>query len=150
MSLRNMNIAPRAFLGFALIGTLMLILGGGALLQMSKIRTSAEEISTSSVPSIQNLGDFTQLTLRLRVLSYRLLINREPDVQQKTMQLLDLRNQQIRTAQRDYEKCAAPTSKSVANLSRWTTSAYAGQAWIITSTRHSSAMPTWPVAWRRG
>ena len=114
MSLRNMNIAPRAFLGFALIGTLMLILGGGALLQMSKIRTSAEEISTSSVPSIQNLGDFNQLTLRLRVLSYRLLINREPDVQQKTMQLLDLRNQQIRTAQRDYEKyISSPDEQAV-------------------------------------
>ncbi len=104
MSLRNMNIAPRAFLGFALIGTLMLILGAGALLQMSKIRTAAQEISTSSVPSIQSLDDFTQLTLRLRVLSYRLLINREPDVQQKTLELLDLRNQQIRSAQREYEK----------------------------------------------
>ena len=92
MSLRNMNIAPRAFLGFALIGTLMLILGAGALLQMSQIRSAAEEISTSSVPSIQNLDEFTQLALRLRVLSYRLLINREPEVQQKTMELLDQRN----------------------------------------------------------
>jgi hypothetical protein len=33
-----MNIAPRAFLGFALIGTLMLFLGVFALNQMSKIR----------------------------------------------------------------------------------------------------------------
>ncbi|KMN17252.1 chemotaxis protein [Pseudomonas weihenstephanensis] len=104
MSLRNMNIAPRAFLGFALIGTLMLILGAGALLQMSQIRSAAEEISTSSVPSIQNLDEFTQLALRLRVLSYRLLINREPEVQQKTMELLDQRNQQIRDAQNEYEK----------------------------------------------
>jgi len=104
MSLRNMNIAPRAFLGFALIGTLMLILGAGALLQMSQIRSAAEEISTSSVPSIQNLDEFTQLALRLRVLSYRLLINREPEVQQKTMELLDQRNQQIRAAQNEYEK----------------------------------------------
>ena len=53
MSLRNMNIAPRAFLGFALIGTLMLILGAGALLQMGQIRSAAEDISTTSVPSIR-------------------------------------------------------------------------------------------------
>ncbi len=104
MSLRNMNIAPRAFLGFAMIGGLMLILGVFALNQMSKIRGAAEDITLSSVPSIQSLDEFTQLTLRLRVLSYRLLVNREPDVQQKTMELLDMRNQQIRTAQATYEK----------------------------------------------
>ncbi|NLU00454.1 MAG: methyl-accepting chemotaxis protein [Pseudomonas lundensis] len=114
MSLRNMNIAPRAFLGFALIGTLMLILGAGALLQMGQIRSAAEDISTTSVPSIQNLDEFTQLALRLRVLSYRLLINREPDVQQKTMELLDLRNQEIRTAQTEYEKyISSPQERAV-------------------------------------
>ncbi|SDS72651.1 methyl-accepting chemotaxis protein [Pseudomonas prosekii] len=103
MSLRNMNIAPRAFLGFALIGGLMLILGVFALNQMSKIRAAGEDIANASVPSIKSLDEFTQLTLRLRVLSYRLLINREPDVQQKTMDLFDARNQQIRDAQRVYE-----------------------------------------------
>ena len=45
MSLRNMNIAPRAFTGFALIGGLMLILGVFALNQMSKIRGAAEDIT---------------------------------------------------------------------------------------------------------
>ncbi|CRM35646.1 hypothetical protein [Pseudomonas sp. 8 R 14] len=104
MSLRNMNIAPRAFLGFALIGALMLFLGVFALNQMSKIRGATEDITLSSVPSIRALDEFTQLTLRLRVLSYRLLTNREPDVQQKTLEAFELRNQQIRTAQGVYEK----------------------------------------------
>ena len=104
MSLRNMNIAPRAFLGFALIGALMLFLGVFALNQMSKIRGAAEEITLSSVPSIRALDEFTQLTLRLRVLSYRLLTNREPDVQQKTLDTFELRDQQIRAAQAIYEK----------------------------------------------
>ena len=104
MSLRNMNIAPRAFLGFAFIGALMLFLGVFALNQMSKIRGAAEEITLSSVPSIRALDEFTQLTLRLRVLSYRLLTNREPDVQQKTLETFELRDQQIRAAQGIYEK----------------------------------------------
>ncbi len=104
MSLRNMNIAPRAFLGFALIGALMLFLGVFALNQISKIRAATEDITLSSVPSIRALDEFTQLTLRLRVLSYRLLTNREPDVQQKTLEAFELRNQQIRTAQGIYEK----------------------------------------------
>ncbi|MBD8148104.1 methyl-accepting chemotaxis protein [Pseudomonas fluorescens] len=104
MSLRNMNIAPRAFLGFAFIGALMLFLGVFALNQMSKIRGATEDITLASVPSIRALDEFTQLTLRLRVLSYRLLTNREPDVQQKTLEAFDVRNQQIRTAQGVYEK----------------------------------------------
>jgi methyl-accepting chemotaxis protein len=104
MSLRNMNIAPRAFLGFTLIGSLMLILGVFALNQMSKIRSAGEDIVQNSVPSIKALDEFTQLALRQRVLSYRLLTNREPDVQQKTLALFDQRSQQIRTAQSDYEK----------------------------------------------
>ena len=98
MSLRNMNIAPRAFLGFAMIGALMLFLGVFALNQMSKIRAAAEDITLSSVPSICALDEFTQLTLRLRVLSYRLLTNRRPDAQQKTLETIEQRNQQIRTA----------------------------------------------------
>ncbi len=113
MSLRNMNIAPRAFLGFAMIGGLMLILGVFALNQMSKIRGAAENITQNSVPSIKSLDEFTQLTLRLRVLSYRLLVNREPDVQQKTLELLDMRNQQIRAAQVIYEKfISSPEEKT--------------------------------------
>ena len=104
MSLRNMNIAPRAFLGFACIGALMLFLGVFALNQMGKIRGATEDITLRSVPSIRALDDFTQLTLRLRVLSYRLLTNREPEVQQKTLEAFELRNQQIRAAQSAYEK----------------------------------------------
>ena len=95
MSLRNMNIAPRAFLGFALIGALMLFLGVFALNQMSKIRAAAQDITLSSVPSIRALDEFTQLTLRLRVLSYRLLTNREPDVQQKTLEAFILKASRI-------------------------------------------------------
>ncbi|MBL0842165.1 HAMP domain-containing protein [Pseudomonas mediterranea] len=113
MSLRNMNIAPRAFLGFALIGALMLALGVFALTQMSKIRSSGENIVENSVPSIQALDEFTQLTLRLRVLSYRLLVNREPDIQQKTFELFEQRNQQIRAAQTAYEKLiSAPEERA--------------------------------------
>ena len=108
-----MNIAPRAFLGFALIGALMLALGVFALSQMSKIRTSGENIVENSVPSVRALNEFTQLTLRLRVLSYRLLTNREADTQQKTFDLFEQRNQQIRTAQSNYEKLiSAPEERA--------------------------------------
>ncbi|MCI8208266.1 chemotaxis protein [Pseudomonas sp. S25] len=104
MSLRTMNIAPRAFLGFALIGTLMLILGVFALMQMSKIRTAGDQVAQNSVPSIQSLNGLTVAGIRMRVLSYRLLTNREPDVQDKTIELFAVRNKQISDAQVVYEK----------------------------------------------
>ncbi|MFJ4141813.1 methyl-accepting chemotaxis protein [Pseudomonas sp. NPDC089734] len=104
MSLRNMNIAPRAFLGFAVIGALMLILGIFALSQMSKIRTATDVLAENSVPSIKSLDRFAEVSIRLRVLSYRLLVNREPEIQQKTIDLLSMRNKQITEAQAIYEK----------------------------------------------
>src|SRR5471032_3046079 len=103
MFLRNLNIAPRAFLGFALIGTLMLILGVAALTQMSTIRSAAVNIENSSIPSIRSLDDFTKITYRLRTLSYRLLLNREPEIQKKTLEIFKLRNEQIDAAQKIYE-----------------------------------------------
>ena len=116
MSLRTMNIAPRAFLGFALIGTLMLILGVFALSQMNKIRSAGDEIARSSVPSIQSLDRLTEISIRLRVLSYRLLINREPDIQNKTIELFAMRNKQISDAQAVYEKLiASPEEQSAYN-----------------------------------
>ncbi|MEG5264384.1 methyl-accepting chemotaxis protein [Pseudomonas sp. JDS28PS106] len=104
MSLRNMNIAPRAFLGFALIGSLMLILGVFALSQMSKIRGATDMLAENAMPSIKSLDRFTEVSIRLRVLSYRLLVNREPDIQQKTLDLFAMRNKQITDAQAVYEK----------------------------------------------
>ncbi|MCW2269281.1 Methyl-accepting chemotaxis protein McpS [compost metagenome] len=114
MSLRNMNIAPRALLGFALICALMLGLGLFALNQMGKIRQAGEIIEQSTVPSITNLDQLTQLTLRLRTLSYRLLINREADTVQNTLQLIDQRNQQIDDARRVYEPLIYGTEERTA------------------------------------
>ncbi|KOP53997.1 chemotaxis protein [Pseudomonas coronafaciens pv. porri] len=111
MSLRNMNIAPRAFLGFAIIGTLMLILGVFALSQMSKIRSATEVLADSNVPSIKSLDRFAEVSIRLRVLSYRLLVNRDPETQQKTIDLLAMRNKQITDAQAVYEKLISDPSE---------------------------------------
>nr|WP_122501215.1 methyl-accepting chemotaxis protein [Pseudomonas viridiflava] len=116
MSLRNMNIAPRAFLGFAMIGALMLILGVFALSQMSKIRSATEVLADNNVPSIKSLDRFAEVSIRLRVLSYRLLVNREPEIQQKTIELLAMRNKQINDAQAIYERLISdPNERNLYN-----------------------------------
>jgi len=104
MSLRNMNIAPRAFLGFSIIGLLMLVLGIFALMQMSKINDATTTMATNSMPSIKALDRLTESSIRLRVLSYRLMLNREADTLQKTVELLAMRNRQIEEARTVYVK----------------------------------------------
>ncbi|MFI8559587.1 methyl-accepting chemotaxis protein [Pseudomonas putida] len=103
MSLRNMNIAPRALLGFALIGVLMLGLGIFSLMQMGNIRQAGVTIEQISVPSIKALDELNALNLRLRTLSFRLLLNREAQSQQDILKLMEQRNGQIDTARRTYE-----------------------------------------------
>lgn len=93
MSLRTLNIAPRAFLGFALIGCLMLFLGVFALNQMGKIHSATELITQDTLPSIKSVDDFTQLSLRLRVNAYRLLVNRDAEAQQRALETIVKRNQ---------------------------------------------------------
>ena len=78
MSLRNLNIAPRAFLGFAFIALLVVILGVFAVNRMTQIRQSSLDMGTNQLPSVKFLGSITENVLRLRILSFRILINREP------------------------------------------------------------------------
>ena len=103
MSLRNLSIARRASLGFAFIGLLLLLLGGTALVKMNDIRASGLAIEQRSMPRVAALDELTALTLRLRVLSYRLLLNREPEIIAKTSALFEQRNSQMRAAQQRYE-----------------------------------------------
>ncbi|GGM04292.1 methyl-accepting chemotaxis protein [Pseudomonas asuensis] len=107
MTLRNLNIAPRAFLGFAFIAVLTLILGLFSLYQMREIRQNSINFEQNVLPSVTSLDEITSLTLRLRVLSYRLLINREPENLQKTLSLFDQRTGQVEAARTRYEKLIA-------------------------------------------
>ncbi len=78
MSLRNLNIAPRAFLGFAFIALLVVILGVFAVNRMTQIRQASLDMGTNQLPSVKFLGNMTENVLRLRILSFRILTNREP------------------------------------------------------------------------
>ncbi|HXR02283.1 MAG TPA: methyl-accepting chemotaxis protein [Pseudomonas sp.] len=114
MSLRNINIAPRAFLGFSIIGVLMLALGIFALSQMSKINDATDVMATNSMPSIKSLDKLTEASIRLRVLSYRLMLNRDADTQQKTVELLAMRNRQIEEARAIYVKLISAPEEQAA------------------------------------
>jgi methyl-accepting chemotaxis protein len=84
MSIRNMNIAPRAFLGFAFIAVLVIGLGFFALNRMSVIRQATTDMETNQLPSVGYLGNMLENTLRLRITSFRTLVNREPAALRET------------------------------------------------------------------
>ena len=50
MSLRNLNIAPRAFLGFAFIALLVIVLGVFAVNRMTSIHQASIDMETTQLP----------------------------------------------------------------------------------------------------
>ena len=78
MSIRSLNIAPRAGLGFGLLALMVFGLGAFALLQMSNMRAQSDQVDDNWLPSVMAVGEMNQDMLRLRALTMRLLINRDP------------------------------------------------------------------------
>ncbi|MEW9903022.1 methyl-accepting chemotaxis protein [Pseudomonas putida] len=83
MSLRRLNIAPRAGLGFGLMALLVALLGGFSLQQMTQMRHQAEQVDDNWLPSVISVGRMTQDMLRIRALTLRLLIDPAPAAQQQ-------------------------------------------------------------------
>jgi len=78
MLLRQLNIAPRAALGFALIAVLVALLGVFALGQMSSIRDSEVAVENQWLPSIRGGDEIRELMLRIRTISLRMALDEDP------------------------------------------------------------------------
>ncbi|WP_460127550.1 methyl-accepting chemotaxis protein [Pseudomonas sp. H1_D05] len=92
MSIRSLNIAPRAGLGFGLLALMVFALGAFALLQMSNMRAQSDEVDNNWLPSVMAVGEMSQDMLRLRALTMRLLLNRDPQaLEQNVAKLNELR-----------------------------------------------------------
>lgn len=116
MSLRNMNIAPRAFLGFAFIALLVIVLGVFAANRMTVIRQASVDLQSTQLPSIGFLGNITENVLRMRILSFRVLVNREPAALQEAETRIGVLVSKLKQAQTSY--AALPASDEGAALYR--------------------------------
>lgn len=112
MSLRQLNIAPRAFLGFAFIALLVVLLGVFAVNRMTLIRQSSVDMSANQVPSVTNLGIITENVLRLRILSFRVLVNREPAALQEAETRMSALADKVKAAQARYAALPAGTEEA--------------------------------------
>ncbi len=102
MSVRNMNIAPRAALGFGVLALLVFGLGAFALLQMSNMRTESDLVESKWMPSVMELGALGQDLMRIRTLTLRLMLNRNADAMQENYTKLDLLKTGLQTAEQRY------------------------------------------------
>ncbi|MCO7610491.1 methyl-accepting chemotaxis protein [Pseudomonas chlororaphis] len=114
MSLRNLNIAPRAFLGFAFIALLVVVLGVFAVNRMSIIREASLDMESNQLPSVGFLGNLTENVLRLRILSFRVLVNRDPAGLAEAQTRIGVLVDKVRQAQSGY--AALPMAGEEADL----------------------------------
>lgn len=107
MSLRNLNIAPRAFLGFAFIALLVIVLGVFAVNRMTSIHQASIDMETTQLPSVGFLGNLTENVLRMRILSFRVLVNRDPAALQEAQTRIGVLVDKVRSAQSSYAALSA-------------------------------------------
>ncbi|CAI8970609.1 Methyl-accepting chemotaxis protein PcaY [Pseudomonas sp. IT-P253] len=112
MSLRNLNIAPRAFLGFVFIALLVIVLGVFAVNRMTVIRQASIDIESNQLPSVGFLGNMTENVLRMRILSFRVLVNREPAALQDAQARIGVLVDKLRNAQASYAALPAPPEEA--------------------------------------
>ena len=103
MSIRSLNIAPRAGLGFGLLALMVLGLGAFALLQMSNMRAQSDQVDNNWLPSVMAVGEMSQDMLRLRALTMRLLINRDPQALAQNVSKLNELKGVLDDAQQRYD-----------------------------------------------
>ena len=103
MSIRSLNIAPRAGLGFGLLALMVCALGAFALLQMSNMRAQSDEVDNNWLPSVMAVGEMSQDMLRLRALTMRLLLNRDPQALQQNVAKLEELRGVLSEAQQRYD-----------------------------------------------
>jgi methyl-accepting chemotaxis protein len=95
MNLRNLTIARRAGLGFALISLLVALLGWFALVQMSTIRQSEVAVESKWMPSMRVVNDIRELMLRIRTISLRMALDPDPRNISQYRSQMDVRHQDL-------------------------------------------------------
>jgi methyl-accepting chemotaxis protein len=95
MLLRQLNIAPRAALGFALIAVLVALLGVFALGQMSSIRSSEVAVERQWLPSIRGGDEIREIMLRIRTISLRMALDQDPKNIAQYRSQMDTRDKEL-------------------------------------------------------
>ncbi|WP_460106726.1 methyl-accepting chemotaxis protein [Pseudomonas sp. S3_E04] len=125
MVLRQLNIAPRAALGFALIAVLVALLGVFALGQMSSIRDSEVAVENQWLPSIRGGDEIREWMLRIRTISLRMALDQDPKNIAVYRGQMDTRDKELSEKITAYEKLVVtPEGKALYDQFKQTFAAY--------------------------
>ncbi|MBO1541871.1 methyl-accepting chemotaxis protein [Pseudomonas sp. OA65] len=125
MFLRQLNIAPRAALGFAVIAALVALLGVFALGQMSSIRDSEVAVETQWLPSIRGGDEIREWMLRIRTISLRMALDQDPKNIPVYRGQMDTRDKELGEKIAAYEKLVVtPEGKALYDQFKQTFAAY--------------------------
>ena len=125
MFLRQLNIAPRAALGFALIAVLVALLGVFALGQMPSIRDSEVGVETQWLPSIRGGDEIREWMLRIRTISLRMALDQDPKNIPVYRGQMDTRDKELSEKIASYEKLVVtPEGKALYDQFKQTFAAY--------------------------
>ena len=125
MFLRQLNIAPRAALGFAVIAALVALLGVFALGQMSSIRDSEVAVETQWLPSIRGGDEIREWMLRIRTISLRMALDQDPKNIPVYRGQMDTRDKELSEKIAAYEKLVVtPEGKAIYDQFKQTFAVY--------------------------
>jgi methyl-accepting chemotaxis protein len=102
--LRNISIAQRASIGFSFIMALTTALGVFALTELNGMRESTRQISDDWLPGVMTISHAAQNVQRIRALTLRTMISRDPQSLQQNYAKLDQLKLETRKELSDYEK----------------------------------------------
>ncbi len=74
MLIRSLRVSTRINFGFAVLVTLLMLVGVGSLMQMHQMHDSSEAVDGNWLPSIIALGHMDEATLQLRASTLRALV----------------------------------------------------------------------------
>ncbi|WP_375138216.1 methyl-accepting chemotaxis protein [Stutzerimonas azotifigens] len=103
MVLRQYKIASRSAFSFSIVALLVLALGAFALLQMKSIRMATLDMTDNRLPSYEALADMNENVLRMRIVSLRILVDRDPGVLAQSVRRSNDLAQQLKDVVLRYE-----------------------------------------------
>ena len=95
MSIRNLRIGLRASLSFAVLASLLVVVGLFGLGQMKTLRESATVIEESWMPSIESIHDAAANIASIRLESLRLITSTQPAVRDRSKGIIKAQREEL-------------------------------------------------------
>ena len=118
MSIRNLRIGLRASLSFAVLASLLMVVGLFGLGQMKALRERAAVIEESWMPSIESIHDAAANIASIRLESLRLITSTQAAVRERSKGILTAQRQELLKRLDDHKALIANDQELQTTLDR--------------------------------